>query len=422
MLKFNYKLLGSDLIMLIMYVTIIIIYTILINLFKKNNNKVDYLTLEKENNLIKLYRFIKLLNISIIIIDFIYYSALFLLKNSINLIYCIINFLLIILSIIYSLKLNYLINIKKNNFNYTLLNEYEYKYKLIYIYNIVITFILYKRIGEIHNFSILSNSLLIFLFLIIIDIIILIKYLIKNKKIVCFNINKEKDYIENINFNSKIELSNFYNYIIYISMYIILIYCNLPFSYLFYNLTIAVILIIIKKKVKRIRLEQEKIEKNIIFAKNKPGIVNTFLFYREIEFIKNIFITTLFITLSLVSFYTLDEIIFSYISIQLYILLIYEIFISKKKLINLLSELDENFIDKNEYNIDQIKKITHIKKVFNLFFKNKFYKLIYIDNNNIIYKSEIILYDPKLYINKIKIYFNSKNINDYIIVLEELYE
>ena len=54
--------------------------------------------------------------------------------------------------------------------------------------------------------------------------------------------------------------------------------------------------------------------------------------------------------------------------------------------------------------------------------KNNFYELIYIDNNDIVYKSELVLYDPELYINEIKIYLKSKNINDYIIVLEELYE
>lgn len=409
--------------MLIIYFFIIIIYIILINLLKKKEKKNDFLVLERANNLIKLYKFIKFLNISIIIIDFIYYFVLFLLKNDINLTYCVINILLIITSIIYCLRLNRLIKNKKHNFNYIVLNEYEYKYKLIYIYNIILTLILYKRVGDINNLLIVNNSLLIFLILIVIDIIFLIKFLIKNKKIVCFSINKEKDYIENINFNSKIEFSNFYNYIIYISMYIILIYCDLPFAYLFYILVLVILLIIIKNKIVKIRQEQEKIYKNITFLKNKPGIIYAFIFYREIEFVKNIFNATLFIALSLVTFYVAGETIFSYITIQLYILLIYEIFISKKKLIKLLPSLDENFIDKKEYNIKQTKKITYIKKAFNLFSdKNNFYELIYIDNNDIVYKSELVLYDPELYINEIKIYLKSKNINDYIIVLEELYE
>ena len=128
--------------MLIIYFFIIIIYIILINLLKKKEKKNDFLVLERANNLIKLYKFIKFLNISIIIIDFIYYFVLFLLKNDINLTYCVINILLIITSIIYCLRLNSLTKNKKHNFNYIVLNEYEYKYKLIYIYNIILTLIL----------------------------------------------------------------------------------------------------------------------------------------------------------------------------------------------------------------------------------------------------------------------------------------
>ena len=117
-----------------------------------------------------------------------------------------------------------------------------------------------------------------------------------------------------------------------------------------------------------------------------------------------------------------DGTIFSYITIQLYILLIYEIFISKNKLIRLLSALDENFVNRNEYNIVQNNKISYIKKIHWISKKITFFKLIFIDNNNNIYNSELILYDPELYIKKIKLYLNSKDISDYIIMLDELYE
>ena len=147
--------------MLIMYLIIIIIYIILINLFKKKSKNYSFSTIEKENNLIKLYKFIKLLNISIMLIDFVYYFILFLLKDDINLIYFVTNILLIVLSIIFDLKLNILVKNIKNNFNYVLLNEYEHKYRLIFIYNIIISLVLYKRVGDINNFLILTNSFFI---------------------------------------------------------------------------------------------------------------------------------------------------------------------------------------------------------------------------------------------------------------------
>ena len=408
--------------MLIMYLIIIIIYIILINLFKKKSKNYSFSTIEKENNLIKLYKFIKLLNISIMLIDFVYYFILFLLKDDINLIYFVTNILLIVLSIIFDLKLNILVKNIKNNFNYVLLNEYEHKYRLIFIYNIIISLVLYKRVGDINNFLILTNSFFILSILIIIDIVFLIKFMIINKKNVCFNIDKEKDYIENIEFKAKIEFSSFYNYIIYILIYIILIYCNIPFAYLLYSLISLILLIVIKNKISKLCLEQKKLYQNVTFINNKPGIIYAFLFYREIEFIKNMLITVLFIVLSLIVFYMFDGTIFSYITIQLYILLIYEIFISKNKLIRLLSALDENFVNRNEYNIVQNNKISYIKKIHWISKKITFFKLIFIDNNNNIYNSELILYDPELYIKKIKLYLNSKDISDYIIMLDELYE
>ena len=104
----------------------------------------------------------------------------------------------------------------------------------------------------------------------------------------------------------------------------------------------------------------------------------------------------------------------------LIIIFFIKLFISQKDLADFILATDDNFINKKDYNIILEKNNFEIKKIY--VGNNKYlYKIVYVDNDNISYESVILLYDPELFIDNIKIYKSSKDNNKYIIYVRELY-
>ena len=379
------------------------IIIILLNLYILFNKKQ-----RKKEKLIKLINFA---NINVITINLLYYLIAFIYKLNIN--YIDLSFLII--NIISYIPIALL---KKKNKRKEVINEEEktinYMFKLS-----ILSYILIQRVGDIGklNIAIYIYSLIIVFIAILISKII--KFLINNKHIVVFKENEQKDYLNDIKFNTKIIINKFYNYIIYILAYILFIYIKFPYYYIIYPTILIISLYIIYKKIKKIKNQSKKLYHNISIIKEKPGINYAFQFNRDILFTKNIMLASIFFVITVLIYFLIDITAFTYIAIELYIILIYIILCDKKKNIYNVYSLNSEFIDKKRYKTSINIPISKIKQIniFNI----KFYKIECITDNNIKYESEIILYDPELYIDNITIYLNTNNIDDYIIMTNELY-
>ena len=412
--------------MYIIYILLISLISIIkkkINIKSEKSDDYIYINKTKLHNISILKEFIKKVCIAIISIDILYFIIVLLYNKEINIIKLILNALLIIVLILNYTSLEHKCSKINKQYDYNRLNFNEKKHPIIIIYNLIISLILIKRVGEISiiNLSLIIN-LLIFI-LTLIDLSFIITFLYKNKNIICFSTDNNNDLIKPINFYKKIEIGKLYNYVIYIIIYILIIYCKIPYMYVL-HITIAIIsFLIINKKIKKINKEQDLLYKNVTILNNKPGAIYAFEFEKDIEFTKNMVIITVLYILSVIIFYSLGTTAFLSITIQSYILIVYELLKSKKNLIKLVYSLDENYINKEIYDVKQTSPVTIIENInFNFInLKQTFYRVIYIDNNKNVFESNIILYDPELYLKNINIYINSKNINDYIIITEELY-
>lgn len=402
--------------------TFIIIVNLLLRIDIKNYKKTNtYVNKKRLKGKIDFYEFIRNINISFILIDLVYYILLFLLNKEINIYFFIIDLVLMLFSII----MFFILPIKKDlkNYDFNELNQYINNYSKIILYNAFFSILLFRRVGDINSVNVSLCVNLVVLVFILMEIGLLVQFLVKNKKIVCFSYDEEEDFIENIHFYKKIEIKQLYNYVIYIFVYILLIYCQFPFAYIGYGIILVILVTALIRKVKKIFTEKDKLYKNVAILKNKPGLIYAFEFERDIEFTKNFAIVIVLYVVSIIVFYILGEIPFTFISIQLYGLIIYEIFKSKRTLINILYSLDERYIDKKVYSVEQIHDNFEILEIYlNIFCrKQMFHKIVYIDNNKTIYESSLILYDPEMHMREIKLYMNPINMDDYVIITEELY-
>lgn len=304
-----------------------------------------------------------------------------------------------------------LVELTNTKYNFKILNK-----KILNKYDILIILSLASLIcGE----KISKNEIFFFLgilFIVIGILLIAYKY-IKYKEYVVLNI-KQEDYLEDIKFSNKLELNKIFNYVIYITAFIVFIYINIPYIFILYIIVDLILILVAYKKAKKIENESFRIYRSITIANEYPGIIYAFQFTRDLLFLKKICITILCYTTSIIMLYMVGESTFSIISLQLYLLLLYTAISDKIYLIRYTKSLNEEFIDKKKYNINVIKNITYIDniKILNI----KIYRLIIVDN--VLYKSNLILYDPELVIKDIKLRINKSNINDYITMENILYE
>lgn len=379
---------------------LIILFNLYILLYKKKKKNYFFIN------------FLNFANISSIILNIFYYLITFIYTLNINYIDLILFFISILSYIpIILLKKNKIkkeSNLKKEEKNINLMINLTF-----------LSYLCIQRAGEVSNTNISALIYAIIIIFILISCSKIVNFLIDNKHIVTFKEDEENDFLKDVRFTTKITLNSFYNYIIYIFAYVLFIYIKIPFYYIIYPLIILLLIYIIYKKIKKIKNQSKKLYNNISLLKEKPGINYAFQFNRDILFTKNIMLATIYFILTIIIYFSMGITAFTYLSIELYIILIYIILFDKKNNIYNIYSLNDEFIDKKRYQTTIDIKISDIKQI--KVFKTKFYKIICVTENNIKYESNIILYDPELYIDKVKVYININNIDDYIIITNELY-
>ena len=273
-----------------------------------------------------------------------------------------------------------------------------------------------NRVGVMYS-SILSCVLSI---LLLVNVIYVISYLIRNKGYVSLYSNYERDYIKEIKFNKIIEIKKLFDYSVIVLIYVLLICSNIPLSYVAYLLLLIVLYLIYNRKVKKIAKEKKKLEKNI-HRNIEPGAVYAFCFNRDIERTRQMYLTIIFLVISYLTYYLEGELAFIFITLNLFMIYLYVIIHSKMDLIKLVYSLDESLINQESYSILINDNLTQIKKLKYITVNNTFYKLIYISDNKQVFESNLVLYDPTNYIKEIKIFINKDNLDDYIFMIEDLY-
>ncbi len=414
-----------------MFVSILIIilnilFYFLYKSFNKGDN--DYSKEKIRFNKLRLKYIFRYINIGYIIIYLIHLVFILLYVGITNIEYYYIYFILFSLDIVSYIILEYLTKQNKQKFKLIDKKLIDNRISLLVI-AIYILFIIekvtfnYNEVGDsaqkIHNF--LLNYHLIIRIICVLIILYSFRYiidiLVKNKDYCNYTYDKEY-YLEDIKFYSKIDIKRGVNHLIYIAGYILFFYINIPFIYIFYLLLAIFLIYLIYRKIKKISFESDKLNKTISFTKVQPGIIYAFQFTRDILLLKKMIIFTIMLVFSSIAYYGLGESIFSYTSISIYLILLYTIIKDKVYLIRYLSSLNDRFIDKKKYSINEYKIINYIDtiKIFNI----TLYKLIIVDT--ITYESNIILYDPELKVKELNIRINKSNIDDYITIENILYE
>ena len=414
-----------------MYISIFMIFFNLfcLYIFKSIKSGPNEYTKEKNKFYkLKLKNFLRIVNIGYIIIYLLYYLiiACFVRLDSVELIS--IYLILYALNIIEYLFVEY--STKMKNTRFKLIDKKTIDNKsIILVICFYILFIVEKvsynyylegeNIQARHDFIFNYNlfTRIIATFIIFSTLIYIIKLLLDNKEYCAYNYNKEL-YLSDAKFYNRIDIKKGFNHLVYLTAYIVFFYINIPFIYIFYILMVLLLIYLIKRKIKKIHNEGDKLYKTIALVNNKPGINYPFQFVRDLLLLKKMVIFTIILVFSTIIYYGLGESIFTYSAMIMYIYLLYTIICDKIYLIRYISSLNDKFIDKKKYSIIENKLISYIDiiNIFNI----TLYRLIVVDT--ITYESNIIIYDPEYRIESIDIRINKSNINDYITIERELYE
>ncbi|MBR1385381.1 MAG: hypothetical protein IJ568_00980 [Bacilli bacterium] len=389
------------------YVSILLtILNIIFLIVFSNKYKSDNLYIKEKNEyyLLKYRLFSNIINIFYIFSSVIYYLGLYIYNDFFDVV-TFIFFLIALASYISFLLIKK--NIKRSHyFNKKLLSSFDY---LVIISSFII--IVYGI-----SFNKAINALF-FSILFIANIFILILSFQKNKGVFCYKSSVE-DYIEDIKFIKKIEYNKLINYIIYILAYISFVYIRIIYIEIFYLLVLLILMYIIFKKYKKIVSEQNRLYRSITILHVAPGIKYAFDFTRDLLLLKELFITLLLFIISISSLYGLGERAFMAISVILYVLLLYVRLSDRVYLIRYINSLNDEFIDNKRYSIKEKKLISFIDVI--IIFDIKLYRLIIIDN--LIYKSNLIMYDPEYLIEDLELRINKFDLSDYITIENKLYE
>lgn len=375
---------------------------------KRKKEKEEYLEEKRQKKLKLKYLYIDLLNISNIII-YITLLIILLINNNLNIIELL---CFIVTAFTYIINISSRKKIKKFKYVEPITINNKYIIIILTTISVLITANMGKS-SNIDNFLYLINTILC-----IGSLITLMCYFIINKDIVYYKETSEEDNINDIHFYIKLSIDKLVTYLILELMYILIFYINIKYSYIFHVALILVIIGIIIKKIKKVQNQSLKLYNTISINKELPGIKYAFQFIRDLLLIKKIIYFTIFYIGSVGVYYLEEDIIFTFYTVAVSILLVYILYNDKKYLIKYIKELNKEFIEPKKYSIKQNKEISYIEKI--KIFNTIFYKLIIIDNQ--VYESNIILYDPELYIKDVDVYINKNKINDYIIVLTKLYD
>ncbi len=393
------------------YILLILLNILFISYINKKNDANNLYTKEK-NSFYK--RKIKLLariiNIFNILLGLFSYVILILDKGKIN----IIDLVLFIISVLTYTIIELNRKVKDKRFKLIDMKLFELK-DILYV-TIPMVILLSGRISYLNDQYKLVLYILMSLF-ILIGFYPVLSLLLANRRYTCYTASEE-DYFKDIKFYKKVQISNFINYLIYIAAFIMFVFIRIPYIYIFYIVVALILFLVIIKKAKKIRIISDKIYKSITLAHEYPGIKFAFDYTKDLFFLKKLTLILIYFIISLLSIYSVGESAFLLVSLIGYFLLLYVVIEDKVYLIRYIESLNEKLIDKKIYTIKENKKVSYIDtiKIFNI----NIYRLVIEDN--IIYKSNLILFDPELLEKEIVIYINKSNLDDYIIIDTMLYE
>lgn len=355
-------------------VLINIVYLILnINKHKRINKKLDG-------------GFFLYLNIILFVIN--------LLTFIIDIIYKEYNFLFMISMIIHLLVSLLLLKIKKDN-KIT-------SYQLLLILSII-SVVLVRRVGGNYSFSSFFN-LILYLIINIVYFIYIIKLLIKNKGEVCFY-PKESDKLVDINYVYIIQLNKVTNYFIFWALFIVFLKIRFLYVEILYIVTLLLMLKYFIDNYKLIKKTLIEIDNQVIFKNEYPSKILSFHILHRILKLKALIHVIAFYLITIFFFYIDDSI---YVSVPLYLFLIYIILENKITLIKHIYSINPKLIRTDNYNtISNIKINKYVE--YNILGFN-LYKFNYKK-----YTSTILIFNPDLIIEKANIRVNKNNKNDYII-------
>ena len=283
-----------------------------------------------------------------------------------------------------------------------------------YISIMIILFVISLIIGD-RGDKLDVSGLLILPTLISMVLLVISKYK-NNIKINFFKEKKEDN--KKVNYNKKININNMFYLAIITTLLLLFMTENSLISYVAYGTAALIILLYIFKRLKKIKTEQTKLSKSI---KDNSKIGKEYIF----DFQKDIIITRTiikYLIIGLIALITQKLITATYVilCIQLLVIILNIGLQNKIKLNKLYDSLNKKFISKEYKKVEStlLDDISINDRLLNI----KYDKIIYIKDKDI-YLSEELLYNIKKEdLNKIDLYINTINYNDYIFVVEEIFK
>ncbi len=397
---------------------LIIIALVTINFIKigfvKRKNKDEVYTaidLDKEK---EYHTLIKRINIGLILIN-IFTVGLSIVFNTKDMLAHIFALIILIASFIFVFIVN------KNNYK-SEFNVIRKREKHLYnmIINSILCIALLDRVGALKETGISSYISLLGFVLFIMNVIEITKFLKENKNMVKYKAKKE-DYLEDIKTTLFIEKYNILKYMTVGIIIIILIYVNVPFSYVAYVLILILALVIYNSDLGKINKEKKKLYNNIINIHQNPGSLYIYQYKNHIEYTKNMMLFIILFVIGVLCFFLIGELEFFIIGLTLYMIVIYALLNKKKKTIEAAYNLNEELINKDKYKINLKKEFSDVIESHEILINNVFYKVVYVDDNKNIYISDNVLYNIKGIHDDINIYINTEDMEDYRVVEEGYY-
>ena len=253
--------------------------------------------------------------------------------------------------------------------------------------------------------------------LLIVGLIFIIKKIFKSGREICYSI-KEKDFLPDIRFARKLEINKIINCFVYVTLYILLVLAKINYAYIGFAIILLFMTYYLVLRIKRVGEIANKTTQTVNIIKEAPGVEFAYFYQKELLDIRKFIISIILAVIGLILFYAIGDGQFIYSTFGIFNLLLYVIIDDKQRLIKYVKGLNKNLVDKKKYSVKVDKKVTCIDNinVFNI----KLYKLVVIDN--LVYESNLVMYDPELLIDKIEIRINKNNLNDYIFNERILYE
>lgn len=394
-----------------MVVTLLIILTnIIFTLYynsKKKKYKNDY---DKEKDYFvkkKVFKIIEYTNIANLLV-YALYITLTLISNYVDILH-------ITLTLIEALSFGYFMtNYKKVDKRLKIIDKKLFNNgDILFIICLIVISITEKlNYNGIHNYIFEALNML----LLLASLVLLAASLLSYKGYICYQV-KGKDYLEDIKFATKIQISKIINYFVYIVVYVLFVLINFNYIYFLYAIIALILLYVIKRKIEKVGDQSDRLYQTITIANEMPGVYYAYYFLKDVYLIRKLLIILIGLIVTIISFYGLGEGELCYTAFAIYNLLLYVILYDKYRMIKYTFALNHKLIDKKKYSIIETKKVSYVDtiNIGNV----KLYKLIVVDT--IVYESNIILFDPELLVQDIDIRINKSNIEDYIFIERYLY-